>query len=272
MGPIDRLANYNLINQDVRMPDDQIETFQIYERTSDSVGNYDYLITNLLRAYEDKLTPWIIQKPYRKYDGVEVLFNKRFSNRWQLMASYVYSIAFGTVDNGFANDIGWGGEVGDPNFWIYGEGHSTFDPTHMIKVQATYIIPVIDLSVNAFFRGITGDAWAARYRTVLLNQGRVTFFIGDRGGNHYPMEKLLDVRLEKTLTLGQRYRLGILVDVFNVFNADTITSWGTLLGGPGSGSDWQWSDDPDYWNSTDGHQLYSIVRPRQARVGIRLIF
>jgi len=272
MGPIDRLADYNLINQDVRMPDDQIETFQIYERTSDTVGNYDYLITNLIRAYEDKLTPWIIQKPYRKYDGVEVLFNKRFSNRWQLMASYVYSIALGTVDNGFANDIGWGGEVGDPNFWINGEGHSTFDPTHMIKVQATYIIPVIDLNVNAFFRGITGDAWAARYRTVRLNQGRVTFFIEDRGGNHYPMEKLLDVRLEKIFTFGQRYRLGILVDVFNVFNADTITSWGTLLGGPGSGSDWQWSDDSGYWNSTDGHQPYSFLRPRQVRVGIRLIF
>jgi len=55
----------------------------------------------------------------------------------------------------------------------------------------------------------------------------------------------------------------LIFDVFNVFNTNTVTSWGTRIG-----YDWY----PGDWPSTDGHELYSIVLPRQARVGIRLIF
>jgi len=267
IGRIDLAANYDAISQSVKMIDGGTNTYAIYERTDDTIGNYKYFLTNLPRAYDDKMTPWILEKPYRQYDGLEILFNKRFSNRWQLLASYVYSRAKGTIDNGFADDIGWGGSTDDPNFWVNGDGNSTSDPTHMFKVQATYIIPVIDLSVNAYFRGITGDAWASRYRTRTLNQGRVTFNVEPRGTNHYPMEKILDVRLEKIFTISQKYRLGVLIDVFNVFNEDTITGWGTRVG-----YDWQYPGASGYYNSTDGHQLYSFLRPRQARVGIRIIF
>jgi hypothetical protein len=65
--------------------------------------------------------------------------------------------------------------------------------------------------------------------------------------------------------------LGLMVDVFNVFNDDTITSWGTRI-------DYDWQLPPpatatdEYYSSTDGHELYGIVRARQARVGIRLMF
>ena len=54
------------------------------------------------------------------------------------------------------------------------------------------------------------------------------------------------------------------LDVFNVFNDDTITSWGTRIG-------YDWYDDGSY-PSTDGHELYGLSDPRQARVGLRLIF
>jgi outer membrane receptor protein involved in Fe transport len=253
VGRYDRLADYSPVDVYSAALN---KTFTIYERTEDTVDTYDYLLTNIKKG------GWITQTPYRKYQGIEVLFNKRFSNRWQLLASYVYGRATGTMDNGFADDIGYGGNVDDPNFWINSEGNSTFDPTHMLKLQGTYILP-FDISFNAYFRLITGDAWTTRVRTSRLNQGRVTFFAEKRGSNHYPAEKTLDVRLEKIFTLASKYKLGLIVDVFNVFNNDTITSWGTRIG-----YDWNEGDYP----STDGHELYGIVRPRQARVGIRLIF
>ena len=54
-------------------------------------------------------------KAYRKYWGLEVLFNKRFSNRWQMLASYVYSQTKGTMGNSSAyRDIGWN-SYEDPN-------------------------------------------------------------------------------------------------------------------------------------------------------------
>lgn len=258
IGPIDRAGNYEPYAVDVP----NFGTYTIYQRTADTVNTYDYLITNLLSAYNSGY-PWILLKPYRKYHGVEFLFNKRFSNRWQLLASYTLSKAWGTTDNGFADDIGYGGDVYDPNFWINGEGHSTYDPTHMIKIQGTYIIPKIELSVNVYYHGITGNAWTTRYRTSRLNQGRVTFFIEPRGSHHYPFDHQLDIRLEKIFTIAEKYRLGLMLDVFNVFNVDTITSWGTR---------WMYDWVPTQWPSTNGHQLYGIVNPRQARFGIRLIF
>jgi hypothetical protein len=131
-----------------------------------------------------------------------------------------------------------------------------------VKIQATTILP-FDISLNAYYRAVTGNSWTTRFRTERLNQGRVTFFTEPRGSNHYDMESILDIRMEKTFTLSKKYRLGVILDVFNVFNTDTIRSWGTRIG-----SDWFPGDYP----STEGHELYDIVAPRQARVGIRLIF
>jgi len=255
IGPVDRAADYDVI--DMLVPD-LGETFQIYERTDATLEARDYVLKNIQLG-----DPWVLRNPYRKYEGIEVMFNKRFSSRWQLLASYVYSKASGTMDNGFGDDIGYGGAVGDPNFWVNSEGNLTSDPTHMIKLQGTYVLP-FDINFNAYFRGITGDSWTTRFRTPRLNQGRVTFFAEPRGANHYPMEKILDLRLEKVFTLARKYRLGVMVDVFNVLNADMLTSWGTRIG-------YDWYSDGSY-PSTDGHELYGIVRPRQARVGIRLIF
>ncbi|MDI6845725.1 MAG: TonB-dependent receptor [Candidatus Saccharicenans sp.] len=256
--PIDLNADY--IETTVSVPN--FGDYTVYERTLETLENPDYLITNIEKAYKDGY-PWIMMKPYRRYHGIQFQFNKRFSNRWQLLASYTLSKAWGTLDNGFADDIGWGGDRYDPNYWINADGNSTYDPTHMIKIQGTYVIPWIDLSVNVYYHGTTGNTWTTRYRTQRFNQGRITFFIEPRGSHHYPMDHQIDIRLEKIFTFQNKYRLGLIVDIFNLLNVDTITSWGTR---------WMYDWRPTQWPSTNGHQLYSIVNPRQARVGIRLMF
>ncbi len=261
IGPVDNAA----IWAPVTVNDPETGTaYTVYEQTN--AGEHEYVIKNL-----DKDDPGINitigdTKPYRRYWGFEFMFNKRFSNKWQLLASYVYSKAYGTLNNGFADDIGWGGDVESPNFWINADGNSTNDPTHMLKLQGTYVLP-FGVYLTGYFRAITGDAWTRRFRTGPLAHGRVTFFTEKRGSNHYPIEKILDIRLEKTFILAEKFRLGLMLDVFNVFNDDTISSWGTRID-----YDWLMPGDPDYYTSTDGHELYSIVRPRQARVGIRLMF
>ena len=112
---------------------------------------------------------------------------------------------------------------------------------------------------------MTGDAWTTLFRPTAF-PGRTTVFAEQRGSHHYPIAWDLDVRLEKTFMLAKNYRLGLILDVFNVFNAHTIDYWGTQYG---SGADYYSSGT---YPSTDGHLLYGIVNPRQARVGIRLIF
>jgi hypothetical protein len=132
----------------------------------------------------------------------------------------------------------------------------------MLKIQGTYVLP-FDISFNAYFRAITGNAWTTRYRTPYFNQGRVTFFAEKRGSNHYPVLNLLDLRLEKIFPLAERYRFGVILDIFNVFNADTITNWASRIG-----YDWIPGDYP----SADGHTVYDIAAPRQFRLGLRLMF
>jgi len=235
--------------------------YQIFQQTEDTVGLTEYVIANIAKGM-----PWISVNPHRKYWGLEFLFNKRFSNRWQLLLSYVYSKAAGTMDNEFGHDVGWSERDGlttaDPNYWINAEGNSTYDPTHMLKIQGTYVLP-LDISFNAYFRAITGNAWTTRYRTDYLNQGRVTFYAEPRGSNHHDIAKILDVRLEKVFNLAKRYRLGVLLDAFNVFNSNTITNWASRIG---------YDYIPGSYASSQGHELYDIVTPRQFRVGVRLMF
>jgi len=251
VGVIDTLAQYAPTSVTV---DELGESFTVYEQTN--VGEHSYTIKNIANG-----DPYINVDPYRKYMGLEFLFQKRFSNGWQLIASYVYSKSTGNINNGFADDIGWGGSTESPNFWINSDGNSTNDPTHMLKIQGTYVLP-FGINFNAYFRAITGNAWTTRYRT-RLPQGRITFFTEQRGSNHYPIAKTLDMRLEKTFTFSEKYRLGLMFDVFNVFNDSTIRDWGTRIG-----YDWIPGDYP----SGDGHEIYSIAQPRQARLGLRFMF
>jgi len=257
MGAIDNAA----IWAPVTVNDPETGTaYTVYEQTNPD--EHEYVIKNLKEG-----DPGIgSNKPYRRYWGLEFMLNKRFSNGWQLLASYVYGKAYGTLNNDTVADIGWGEDVESPNYWINADGNSTFDPTHMLKIQGTYVLP-FGVYLTGYFRAITGRSWTRRMRTHPLEHGRVTFFTEARGSNHYPISKILDLRLEKTFMLAEKFRMGLMVDVFNVFNDDTITSWATRIG-----DDWLLPGDEDYYTSTDGHELFRIVRPRQARVGIRLMF
>ena len=132
----------------------------------------------------------------------------------------------------------------------------------MLKVQGTYVLPY-GIQLNAHFRAITGSAWATRYRA-RLPQGIETVFTEARGSNHLPIQKIFDMRLEKTFNLAQKYRMGLMLDVFNVFNDDTPLNWGNRIG-----YDYF---EPSEYPSTDGHYLYTIVNARQIRLGIRFMF
>jgi hypothetical protein len=266
-GTVDTKANYEPIS--ITVPEQNNKVYTIYDRTSGS--DHAYFITNIKQGS----SRWVLGVPYRRYGGLEIMFNKRFSNRWQLLASYVFSKARGTMDNTYQST--WLTSLDnmapdDPNYWLNADGNLTIDPTHQIKIQGSYIIPVINVALNAYYHAITGNSWTTRYATAPLGQGIVSFFIEPRGSHHYPMASLLDLRLEKIFTLAGRYRLGLIFDVFNIFNNDSVAGagyeagWGTTYG---FGATWL---PAVTYPSTDGHTLYSIVQPRSARLGVRFTF
>ena len=243
------------------------KTFTLYNLTSGSAAEWHLTDVALIANRLNALYPGLNAKPYRKYWGLEFLFNKRFSNRWQMVASYVYSRATGTMGNSSAyRDIGWNSYY-DPNMWVNLNGHVTNDPTHMVKIQASYVLP-FDISLSAYFHAITGEAYTQQKRSARgdFDQGRVTFNVQPSGTYHYPIVTSLDLRLEKTCRLATRYRIGGFVDVFNVFNDHTITSWGTRV-------DYDWYPDvSSYAPLIQNHDLLGMALPRRARLGLRFIF
>jgi hypothetical protein len=62
-------------------------------------GNEDYLIANpgegLAVQMEPQFPSFVTPKPVRKYDGVEVRLNKRWSNNWTGQLSYLFSRLWG---------------------------------------------------------------------------------------------------------------------------------------------------------------------------------
>jgi len=213
-----------------------------------SPGENIYLITNP----EPGDFPWIETPLWRKYIGLEVLLNKRFSHNWQMMMSYVWSKATGTVGNTFGNGYGGNSTYANPNNQINSEGRLGTDPTHMLKIQGTVILP-FDINFNGNFSVISGNTYTPLVRVPLsVDPNRSVIYAESRGSYRYPTYVNLDLRLEKTFKLGGTTKIGFLVDIFNVFNAATVNGYNTYL------SSWQ--------------QVTSIRSPRSYRAGFRLWF
>ena len=100
----------------------------------------------------------------RKYWAIEVSMEKRFSNRWQLLGSYVYSQARGTDDTDFSEGEGRGSSLGfsslwtDPNTRFGGYGPMSHDVPHQIKLSGSVVLPY-EILFGAFYNGLSGRAY-----------------------------------------------------------------------------------------------------------------
>jgi len=213
------------------------------------------MVTNV---HKDKY-PIISFEPERKYTGLEFLLNKKFSNKWNLLASYVYSKSTGNVDNlwsGRGSNTGQSSMFADPNNLINAEGRLSIDPTHMVKVQGSLILPM-DITVGFNFLYQSGNTYNRRINIPgdLLAQGQsnVSRLLADEAGSvyRYPARTRLDLRVQKDFKFGN-FRVGLLADIFNVFNAGTIT------------------DVNDTAEQFD--EIQDIMYPRRFRLGLRLYF
>jgi len=191
----------------------------------------------------------------RDYEGVEVLLNKRFSHNWQLMASYVYSKSTGLIGLSFDEADSTSSLFGDPNTHINAVGRFPDERRHQFKVQGTYRAP-LGIAISTYYRGFAGRRYTRYIRSsdlgLSLYQGSVGIYAEDRGSRGLPWLHLWDIRLEKRFRISQ-FNLGVVADIFNVFNVNTTTSVETL------------SSSGATFGAVTG-----ITDPRIIRLGIRL--
>jgi len=195
----------------------------------------------------------------RNYTGFEVVLNKRFSHNWQLLASYVYAKSTGLIGTDF--DDSWSGTsyFDNPNAHINAEGRFPYERRHQFKLQGTVRLP-FGILFSSYFRAMSGRRYTRLIRSsdlgLDLNQGNVTINAEPRGSRGLPAQYILDLRVEKEFRVKDLFRIGLLADMFNVFNANTATSVETL------------SSSPSY----TFEEVTGILDPRIVRLGIRVMW
>ena len=199
----------------------QYEPVEIF----DEIGGKSITVYNQTTPKENDFFTMINPPEYKqKYRALILTLQKRLSHNWQLSSSFVWSKANGVSTLG-AIAQGTRNGVQTPNDLINNNWDSLLqsDRTYAFKLQGTYFLPY-DFSVSANFVAETGKPIARMIPVDGMDQGAFTIMAEPRGSKHR-LDPLyaLDFRAEKKFDLGPRAGIRIAADVFNLFNADTMT-------------------------------------------------
>jgi hypothetical protein len=187
---------------------------------------------------------------YRKYHGVDFVFNRRFDGRWLFMASATVQDNSGRVGTYFDRN----------EQEIFAYGNAGLDTRFMGKLVATFALPW-ESSASAFYRYSTGmnsnnqenPEMARRVQVRDLTTNSIyRVRVESPGSFRQDDVKILDLRFAKQFRLGGA-RVEAMVDAFNVTNANTILATGVVTGG-------------------DLNVPLRIVTPRVFRLGARIDF
>lgn len=214
----DVLSNGQFVTRDVPDPgpdglagtsDDPNHVLKTYRQTNSSVDN-KFLITNPADAY-------------RKYRGVEIVANRRWTDRWMMQASWVISKTTSNLDNTTSqgNAADYDDPNADPRFQPFRAGRPTLDNTHIGKALGAIRGPFGTILSSVFFY-TSGNTFTRTVR-LRLPQGNRTLFAEPRGSQRLDPERRMDVKLEKQFRVGGGRRLGVTVEGFNVLNEATVT-------------------------------------------------
>jgi hypothetical protein len=216
--------------------------------TGETITVYSRPVTNVRH--------FILTNPeglYRRYDGLEIYFNRQFRNHLAISTSLVFSKTRGNIPNVPSDFQYFGGLLNDPNQLINAEGRLVNDPAFAWKFSGVYDLPY-GTNLGFFFWHESGDTWEPLVSLDgFVNQPDVTIFGLPRGSFRLPSQNILDLRVEKQFELiGGQFH--ITADIFNALNAgyaiDVVRLW----------------DNPDYG------QPKGFVDPRQIRLGLRYTF
>lgn len=171
-------------------------------------------------------------KAKRKYTGVELHAQKRFSNNYQFFASYLWSRLEGNYDGTFQVSTG----QLDPNinsaydyadFAVNNSGLLSNDRTHQAKFYGSYTFPGgiakgLELGTSLHWESgvpLTGLGYEfAGYRNY-------EYYLTKRGSlGRGPSDYEADLHVGFPVNLGGSMRLNLLVDAFNVLNRQTATN------------------------------------------------
>ena len=186
------------------------QTIDVYRKTSSSSLD-TFLVTNPSAG----LAPSVVVTPENTFSGITLFFEKRFSNKWMFHADYTYGRAKGNHTNVMSGGNGATTNYLNPNLQINSYGFLPYDPTHNLQIYGSVELPLgIAFSPRLSVR--SGNPWTRDVK--LTFSGSPLVNIEPRGSDRLPTRVDLDFRLEKFFRFREKFRLGLLFDVFNSIN------------------------------------------------------
>jgi hypothetical protein len=207
----------------------------------------------------------LVGESFREYNGVQFKAVKRMSDNWSLIGSVLIQKAEG---NNFA-DTGSLTAADDPNDFVGRPGESGSSRRFVSKIQGSYdfVHPVYGAQFGWIVNWLSGGRTARTQRFTTFfdpatgqmgdfGQNNLTVPIDPIGSDTFPSEFKLDLRADKQFPLdGPWGTLGLVFDIFNVFNADTVVGYSSTR------VDLATFYEPD-----------TIIQPRIWRLGVRWEF
>jgi hypothetical protein len=230
------------------------------------IGNNNTSLVTNLPAYDGIA-------PTRNFHAGQLVFRKRYSDRWQALASLVYSSSSGFSRRSFRQDINveapmfWDDNfMGNLNYTVNNlEGPLPFTPKWEVKVSGSYTIPRIEVNLGARLRFQTGrpmwmldnypqhTQWASPPGGVIDPGGLNQVVAYDPNNPDYlPNLSLLDLHAEKDIKVHGGQSLRVIFDGFNMFNSNAATDTSVMSDGYG--------------------RVITIPQGRRFRLGVRYQF
>lgn len=202
--------------------------------------NTDYEIINL-QAIDGK-------SPERTYDGLQFAVTKRFSNRMQMLGSFLYSTSNGPANRNNFQDWNIEGPMIMDTGWFRSlnasinnmEGPLPFTPKYEFKLSGSYMIPKIETDFGVRLRYASGRPyWFLEEIPIIASYN---FDSPPPGGvidpdgspiivgvdpNHpeiLPSSTVFDLRFSKTFGFAGSQSVIVDLDCFNIFNNNSVTN------------------------------------------------
>jgi hypothetical protein len=196
---------------------------------------------------------------WRDFNGVELTFQKRMSNRWSMTASYAYNNAVDVFDSRAAYEdptcvVGQcpGSQIYAPQAGGSGIDNVYINAKWLVKASGTLQLPY-RVNLGANFNSRQGYPFPQAIITPnrANSGGQATVLLDPLGENRLPAFTQVDVRFDRNFMFG-RVQLKPTVDVFNLMNANTVLARRQLQA------------------SAVANDISGIVAPRVARFAVQV--
>jgi hypothetical protein len=215
-----------------------------------------------------------VEGSFRKYWALQVIANKRMSNNWQMLASYVYSKAWGNIGGSYGSSWGASGTFDSPNSFVFDGGRLDYDRPHNIKIQSTVILPY-EFIISGYFNHRSGSPWR-RTITVYIPEDDKYKYPGDTYGvgtelngtrRNAPLTTL-DMRVEKRFRVGESFSIGAYLDIINLMGRSGYN----ITGNPGGYVDYSDPSNPTFERFGTYGDITGAYGNRVYKISLRFTF